>query len=268
MEELERFARELAARAGRSLRERWPNPRVVGRKSPVDLVTDADRASEELIVEAIARTFAGHDILAEESIEKTLSGSEYCWIIDPLDGTTNWVHGCPHIAVSIAVAHRGRVGVGVVYDPLRDEMFHAASGKGAQMNGLPIRPSTTGTLDDALLATGFPYDCRERAAFYLAFVQRLMGVSRGLRRFGSAALDLCYVACGRFDGYWEWSLNPWDTAAGALIVEEAAGNVTDFAGRLHDLFGGQTLASNGLIHGEMVSILQEVSGMQSDPRSR
>jgi myo-inositol-1(or 4)-monophosphatase len=180
--------------------------------------------------------------------------------VDPLDGTTNFAHRYPHVAVSIALAHHGEVILGVVHDPLRDEQFAAARGAGASLNGRPIRVSDIPTLDRALLATGFPYDRRQRAAFYLRYVERFLQSGQCVRRGGCAALDLCYVACGRLDGFWEWNLKPWDTAAGALIVAEAGGAVSDFAGQPFSPQGPQILASNGDIHGEM---LREFHGLLS-----
>ncbi len=255
VKEFAAFARDIALQAGALIRQRWEGPRFVEHKSAIDLVTDCDRAAEDLLITAITRAFPTHGILAEESGEHTAAGREYCWIIDPLDGTTNWVHGCPHVAVSVALSHGGTVCAGVVYDPLRDELFHGTRGGGAWLRDQPLRPSATASLGDALLATGFPTDCRERAEFYLSFVAAMMKRSRGLRRFGSAALDLCYVASGRFDGFWEWNLHAWDTAAGSLIVTEAGGAVTNFDGSPHSPHGTQTLASNGRVHAAMVAVL-------------
>jgi len=269
MKDLSAFAQDVVQRAGGLLRERWRSPRAIRLKSPIDLVTDCDRAVEEFLVAEIKRRFPDHAIIAEETGERDIGRSDYCWIIDPIDGTTNWVHGCPHFAISVAVTRGSRPSVGVVYDPMREEVFSAVAGAGATLNGSAMAPSETGSLADSLLATGFAADCRERADFYLGFVRAFMRRSRGLRRFGAAALDLAYVACGRFDGFWEWGLSPWDTAAGALIVREAGGRTSDYSGAPHDIFGPQTVASNGRIHAEMLAVLArelEVRGHPETPK--
>jgi len=179
----------------------------------------------------------------------------YVWYLDPLDGTTNFAHGFPHFAVSLALERGGKLLLGIVHDPLRNETFCARRGGGASLNGRPIHVSAVTDLEQALLGTGFPYDRREHLDFYLGFLADFMVRAQGVRRVGSAALDLCYVACGRLDGFWEWKLKPWDTAAGALIVAEAGGVVTDFRGAAFDAFGEQTLASNGSLHATMTRIL-------------
>ncbi len=266
MLELAEFAQQVARDAGGLLRRYWDQPRrVYTKEHAVDLVTDCDRAAEGLIVDAIRRAYPDHAVLAEESAAAAGAAigdpaePEYCWIIDPLDGTTNWVHSCPHFSVSVAVAHRGIVSAGAVYDPLRDEMFHAQRHGGAWRNEHRISTSPTATLDEALLATGFPHDRREHPDFYVDLFRDFIRTARDIRRFGSAALDLCYVASGRFDGFWEWSLRPWDIAAGALIVEEAGGTVTDHSGNPVRLLRGQTLASNGHIHSQMIDILRRAA---------
>ncbi|MFQ5542173.1 MAG: inositol monophosphatase family protein, partial [Candidatus Binatia bacterium] len=214
--------------------------------------------AEERIVHALQKHFPDHSILAEE--ETTIAGpqSGYRWIIDPLDGTTNFAHAYPHFSVSIALEREGEIILGLVYDPLREESFKAAKGQGASLNGKPIQTSKVTELERALLATGFPYDRRERAALYLAFFKAFMVRSQGIRRNGSAALDLCYLACGRVDGFWEFKLHPWDIAAGGLIVREAGGNLTDFSGKDFSIWSEETLGSNGLIHAEMLRIVSEV----------
>lgn len=227
---------------------------TVSRKGAVDLATDADRASEEAIVSAIRRTFPRHDILAEEG-DYGRFDSIYRWIVDPLDGTTNYVHGFPFFAVSIALEVDGEVILGVVYNPFHQELFYAEKGKGAFLNDVQMRVSQVSRLDEALLATGFPYDRKgSRANNYDHFLH-FQQEAQACRRVGAASLDLMYTAIGRLDGYWEMKLNPWDVAAGALAVEEAGGRVTDFEGRAFDAYGKEILTSNGLIHGAMISVL-------------
>ncbi len=186
----------------------------------------------------------------------------YRWIIDPLDGTTNFAHGFPQVCVSIGLELEGSIILGGVYDPCRDELFWAEKGRGAFLQTRKgtrrLRVSAVPRLTQALLITGFPYDRRERVDFYLSYLKAFMGKIQGIRRAGAAALDLCWVACGRVDGYWEWRLKPWDVAAGKIIVEEAGGRLSDFSGGPYDLYGDQTLASNGKIHGEMLAILRKV----------
>jgi myo-inositol-1(or 4)-monophosphatase len=220
-------------------------------------VTQVDKASDALITGILRERFPTHQLIAEES---AVSGQEsaYRWYIDPLDGTTNFAHGFPHFAVSIALTHESRVIVGVVYDPLREEMFCATRGNGATLNGAPMRVSQEIELERSLILTGFPYDRRQRSEYYLRFYQAFMMRAQGVRRCGSAALDLCYVACGRADAFWEWRLHPWDTAAGSLMVEEAGGTMSDFLSNFFDYLGEQTLASNGLVHAEMTRVLREL----------
>ncbi|HEY1658205.1 MAG TPA: inositol monophosphatase family protein [Candidatus Sulfotelmatobacter sp.] len=224
-------------------------------KGDADLVTAADRASEALIRERIRARWPDHDILGEEQ-GLTDQGSRYRWYVDPLDGTTNFAHGYPVFCVSMALECRepeasstesARRIAGVIYDPTRDELFSAEQGRGAHLNGKPIRVSKTSTLAESLLATGFPSHKRHKNP-NIFFYHQLTMRSHGLRRAGSAALDLCSVACGRHDGFWEFNLNPWDTAAGVLIVEEAGGQVTRFDGSPFRLDSRETAASNGLIH--------------------
>lgn len=202
--------------------------RSVGYKGQVDLVTDFDHHSERLILSFITDHFPDHSILAEES-SGTKRPSEFRWIIDPLDGTTNFVHGYPVCCVSIALEHKGQVVIGAVYDPFREELFSAVTNQGATLNGQAIRVSQTPDLAHSLLATGFPYDRSQLDEVLLRF-GRLTRLSQAVRRDGAAALNLCYVACGRFDGFWEATLQPWDVAAGALIITEAGGIITDFTG--------------------------------------
>lgn len=251
-------AQEIAHQAGALVRSNWQKTKEIEVKTDiVDLVTNVDKAADTLITSFLRERFPTHQIVAEES---ATSGQEspYCWYIDPLDGTTNFAHGFPHFAVSIALAYESQLLVGVVYDPLREETFYASRGNGATLNEKPIHVSPVPSLDHALVLTGFPYDRRKRSEFYLGFYQAFMVRTQGVRRCGSAALDLCYVACGRADLFWEWRLHPWDTAAGSLIVAEAGGQMSDFSGAPFDIHGEQTLASNGLLHQEAMAVLQRV----------
>jgi myo-inositol-1(or 4)-monophosphatase len=258
MDEFLSAAQNAAHQAGALLKDNWLKAKTIEVKTDmVDLVTNVDKASDALITQMLRTQFPTHQIIAEES---AISGqpSDYRWYIDPIDGTTNFAHSFPHFAVSIALTHKTQGIVGVVYDPLRDELFCATRGDGATLNGRPIRVSPTPQLDQSLVLTGFPYDRRKRSEYYLRFYQAFMLRTQGVRRCGSAALDLCYVASGRADAFWEWRLHPWDTAAGSLIVEEAGGKMSDFSGQLFDIAGEQTLASNGQVHAEMVEVLQGV----------
>ena len=258
MQRFERVARAAIARAGGLIRSRHGLHQAVTYKggSPVNVVTATDREAEDLIVSALRTAFPEHGIVSEES-PALLGRGEYRWYVDPLDGTVNFAHGYPHCAVSIALERDGAPVLGLVHDPLRRETFAARRGSGARLNGRPIAVSAVESLSDALLGTGFPYDRRERAAAYVPYVQVALERARCIRRSGSAALDLCWVACGRLDAYWEWHLGPWDTAAGRLIVEEAGGRVTTFAGGAHTLTGAETAASNGRLHLALLEMLAE-----------
>ncbi len=264
MVELLGVAWEAASVAGEIIRANWQQPKNIDFKGAIDLVTSVDRESERKIVEIIQRNFPNHSILAEEETNFEGSQNEYRWIIDPLDGTTNFAHGYPQFCVSIALEQNRQVVLGLVYDPLRRECFRAVTGQGATLNGEPIATSTANDLDKALLATGFPYDHRENADFYLSFFRAFMTRCQGIRHGGAAALDLSYVACGRLDGFWEMKLKPWDTAAGALIVSEAGGTITDFSGNPFSIWGNETLAANSRIHDEMVKLAQAVAHARVD----
>ena len=252
------FAIQTARDAGRILADRLGRA-VVSHKGDIDLVTEADLASEKLIIERINSHFPRHAILAEESgASELVAGaeqSEWKWIIDPLDGTTNYAHGYPCFCVSIAAEWKGRIEIGVVYDPLRDEMFAAERGQGATLNERRMHVSAVNELNSAMLCTGFPYDVRTRPQFARHFTNFIMQ-AQGVRRDGSAALDLAYLAVGRFDGLWEDGLHPWDVAAGVLLVEEARGKVTDYRGMALDIYRPEVLASNGLIHEVMRRVLE------------
>src|SRR5450631_3542449 len=238
----------IAREAGALLMQYFHQGLKIEYKGDADLVTAADRASEKLIRERISQQFPSHDVLGEEQGLNDLGG-DYRWYVDPLDGTTNFAHGYPVFCVSMAVEHRAssRRVAGVVYDPTRDELFAAEVGKGAHLNGKAIHVSKAATLKECLLATGFPSHKRHKNP-NIHFYHQITLRTHGVRRAGSAALDLCNVASGRFDGFWEFNLNPWDTAAGVLIVEEAGGKVTDFKGGPFQLNSRETLASDGLLH--------------------
>ncbi|MFP4445408.1 MAG: inositol monophosphatase family protein [Desulfosudaceae bacterium] len=226
----------------------------IRKKGDKDLVTEADTASEAAIIDAIQERFPDHDILAEESGRRQ-DRSRFCWIIDPLDGTTNFSHGIDIFAVSIALAEDDRVIVGIVLNPVTGELFTATRGGGARQNGRPITVSATRRLDEALLVTGFPYNFAEIRQAVVKRFFNCLEAAQGVRRLGSAALDLCYVACGRFEGFWEQNLQPWDTAAGMLIATEAGATVTDFAGHAFTPEKKELLATNGILHQEMLDLL-------------
>jgi myo-inositol-1(or 4)-monophosphatase len=250
------FATQIARDAGALLVQRLGSAKV-STKGDINLVTEADIAAENLIIERIRSHYPQHGILAEESGEAALVGgkrAEWKWIIDPLDGTTNYAHGYPCFCVSIAVEHAGELEIGVVYDPMRAEMFAAERGRGATLNDRKIHVSSVDDLSQAMLCTGFPYNVRERPDFAREFTNFTM-IAQAVRRDGSAALDLAYVACGRFDGFWEDGLSPWDIAAGALLIAEARGKVTNFKDEPLDIYNEQVLATNGLLHDPMMRIL-------------
>lgn len=245
-------AKDLAYAAGKILRDKLIEGFTIEHKADIDLVTDADKAAENLLTAAIMKGFPTHGILAEEGGSLGNQEAELLWVIDPLDGTTNYVHRFPYFSVSLAVLERGQTVVGVVYNPVTDEMFSAEKGYGAWLNDGIIRVSKTETLKQSLLATGFPYDMtleQNNINNYGVLVKQTQGVLR----LGSAALDLCQVASGRLDGFWEYSLNPWDMAAGALIVAEAGGTVTNTAGKPLDIYGGHVLATNGPLHQKLLA---------------
>lgn len=252
------LACRLARAAGAIQRERYEQGFQVRTKgASIDLVTEVDHDCEALIVETLHRERPGDAILAEEGRGDDREGAEWRWVIDPLDGTMNYAHGYPRFCVSIGVERGGRAEVGVVYDPLLDELFSAVRGRGATLNGRPIRTSRETEIGRALLATGFAYDVHRSHDDNVDHFARFVKLARGLRRDGSAALDLCYVACGRFDGFWELKLHPWDVAAGNLIVEEAGGRTSDFRGNPAAGDGHETVASNGPLHEAMIGVLQE-----------
>ena len=249
------FAIRVARDAGRLLRDRLGSGFDVEHKGAINLVTEVDLASEKLIRETISTYYPRHEILAEEG-GLTETQSEYRWIVDPLDGTTNYAHGYPMFCVSIALERAGETILGVVYDPMREELFSAERGLGATLNNRAIRVSKTDQLMKSILSTGFPYDIRTSQLTNLDHWANFAMNAQALRRDGAAALDLCYVACGRFDGFWELNLSPWDTAAGTLIVTEAGGRVTNFTGGPFSNYEPEVLASNVLIHDRMIEVLK------------
>ncbi len=246
---------DAAKAAGLILRKNLGKARSIEFKGVIDIVTDMDKKAEDMIIKKLRDAFPEHGILTEESDEQK-SSSEYRWIIDPLDGTTNYSHGYPVFCVSIALEKGGEIIFGVVYDPMLNELFSAEKGKGAHCNNRKIKVSNIAELAKSLLATGFPYDVRTSPENNLSHFANFAVKVQAIRRAGSAALDMCYVACGRFDGFWELKLKPWDTAAAMLIIAEAGGVVTDFSNRPFSLSMGETVASNGLIHEQMIRVLQ------------
>jgi myo-inositol-1(or 4)-monophosphatase len=252
-------ALDLAREAGALLRERVGGQRDIEHKGTIDIVTDADKAAETLIVAGLREAFPEFRLIGEEGSRTSAADAEetdYGWVIDPLDGTTNFAHAYPHFAVSIGLEHYREPVLGVVYDPMRDEAFVAVQGQGATLNDAPIRVSTTDALITSLLATGFPYDLSRREesnALWTAFNSRTQGV----RRDGSAALNLCYVAAGRLDGFYERPLNAWDIGAGAIIVREAGGMVTALEGGPFAMYDGEVLASNPAMHELMLDVIRQ-----------
>jgi myo-inositol-1(or 4)-monophosphatase len=246
----------IAREAGALLARLFKSPMEIAYKRRSDLVTEADRRSEALIVDRLRRYFPQHTIVGEEGGGQQ-TDSDYCWYVDPLDGTTNFAHGFPVFCVTLALAYRGEVVAGVVYDPTRDELFTAEKGSGAYLNNERLRVSATPDLAQSLLATGFPPFATNHD-LNIKFYFRLTELSHGIRRAGSAALDLCSVAAGRFDGFWELKLNPWDKAAGSLLVTEAGGLVTNLEGMPFNLLGDDIFASNGLVHEAMLRVFSQV----------
>jgi len=256
MSELLHIAQEAAVEAGTFLKESVGKVKSIETKKGEvrNLVSDIDKGSEERIIQRIRRRYPRHAVLAEES-GGGASEAEYRWIIDPLDGTTNFLHGLPIFSVTIGVEHRGEIVAGVIYNPNMEELFVAERGSGAFLNGNRISVSGNSKLINSLVVTGFPYTIAENPDHAVDHFVNFLSEARGVRRLGSAALDLAYVAMGRFDGFWEVSLQPWDMAAGVLIVREAGGRTSDFTGSPTSVYRKQIVASNGLIHDEMVRVL-------------
>jgi myo-inositol-1(or 4)-monophosphatase len=249
-------ATEAVLRAGRIQRERYGSGVPVEYKGEIDLVTEVDRACELAIVELLRSRYPAHDIVTEET-DLARTGSRHVWFIDPLDGTTNFAHSYPVFCASVALAIDGEIVGGAVFDPIRDELFTAEKGGGSYLNGRRLRVSTAGELIRSLLITGFPYDLHQRLAERLRMFNKVMGLARAVRRDGAAALDLCYVASGRADGFWEEILKPWDMHAGRLILAEAGGRSTRLDGTPLGLGPDGIVATNGLIHDALVDALRE-----------
>ena len=246
----------IALDAGAILRSRFGQPHDIRFKGPLDLVTEADQAAEVLIASRLRAAFPDHDLLGEEGSRSENTGARFRWVIDPLDGTTNFAHGLPTFAVSIALEDSGLPVVGVIYDPMRNELFRAIKGGGASLNGEPIRVSRIERVNASVLVSGFAHTLEQRRLQGLAWAGMLERV-RALRQTGSAALNLCYVAAGRLDGYWERGIQPWDVSAGALLVAEAGGEVSNRAGGLFNPHDRVVVATNGLLHRELISVLAE-----------
>jgi myo-inositol-1(or 4)-monophosphatase len=257
MEQYLEFAAGLAREAGMLLKHRINEEHVIDYKGEINIVTEADKMSEALLISRIHQKYPQHDILTEES-EGLDRGSEFRWIIDPLDGTTNYAHGYPVFCVSIALEKNGAIGLGVIYNPMLDELFFSVSGQGAFLNDKKISVSKTTDMSKSLLATGFPYDIRESENNNINYFNGMARKAQAIRRAGSAALDMAYVAMGRFDGFWELKLMPWDTAAGALLISEAGGVITDLFGSAFHLGAPHVLATNGKIHSKMIQTLTEI----------
>jgi myo-inositol-1(or 4)-monophosphatase len=266
MEPYQAFARDLAKDAGILLKDRLGDKHVIDYKGEINIVTEADRMSERLITGRIHQKYPHHDILTEES-EGIDRGAECRWIIDPLDGTTNYAHGYPVFCVSIALERNGDVCLGVIYNPMLNEMFVAVKGKGAFLNDVKLSISKTTDLSKSLLATGFPYDIRHNENNNMNYFSWMAQKVQAIRRAGSAALDMAYVAMGRFDGFWELKLMPWDTAAGALLIREAGGVITDLFGGDFHLKAPHVLATNGRIHHDMIRVFKESDSVPSTRRS-
>ncbi len=266
LEEIKNTAIRAAYKAGEVLRKHFGHLERVEKKGAIDLLTIADIESEKTIIATIKERFPDHSLVAEES-GGIHGDQDHCWIIDPLDGTTNFAHGLALFSVSIAYSFRGQVKLGIVLNPVSGELFTAVKGTGAKLNGRDIKVSGCPKIDDSLLVTGFPYNLPSVLEELMVRFKNCLLAAQGIRRLGSAALDLCFVACGRFDGFWEQNLKPWDTAAGWLVVEEAGGKVTDFDGGTYSPEKNQIIATNGLIHDQLLSILKKgISGF-SDKES-
>jgi myo-inositol-1(or 4)-monophosphatase len=257
MTDYRKFAESIAREAGALLKDRFREKHTIDYKGEIDIVTEADKMSEEIIVSKIRQRFPDHGIMAEESAE-TKKDSGYRWIIDPLDGTTNYAHGFPVFCVSVALEKEGETILGVVYNPMLNELFTAQKNMGAFLNDEKISVSCTEDLLKSLLATGFPYDISRDPNNNINYFNGIIMEAQAIRRAGSAALDLAYVAVGRFDGFWELKLHPWDTAAGCLLVKEAGGITTTLSGGDFCLDSKNLLASNGKIHNKMIDTFKKI----------
>lgn len=255
LEHAKRVGIQAAYSGAKIVRDRFGHISQIGQKGAFDLVTEADTASEKIIIQTIRDAYPDHAILAEES-GVNHGNAEFQWFIDPLDGTTNYAHQLPIFSIAIALAVREEMVLGLVLNPMDGELFAAAAGRGATLNDAPIQVSSTTTVRKSLLVTGFPYDFSEIIEPAMKRFSVCQNTSQGVRRLGSAALDICYVACGRFDAFWEQNLKPWDKAAAAVIAKEAGARITDFANRPFAINQKEILVSNGRIHQEMLSLLE------------
>lgn len=260
MDEFRKVLEEAIKAAGAIIQRRFHGDFIIDHKEGINnLVTEVDKQAEAAIIQIINAAFPDHTILSEEAglLEQH---SDYIWFVDPIDGTVNFAHGIPLCCVSIGLRHKGDMLLGSVYNPMMNELFFAERGKGATLNGAPIHVSNKEDFSRACLVTGFPYRMPAQGDHPLKVFER--AIMRGLpvRRLGSAAIDLCWVACGRFDGFWEYNLSPWDIAAGYLIVEEAGGKISDFEGNPYDVFDKETLATNGLIHEPLLALIKNAEG--------
>jgi myo-inositol-1(or 4)-monophosphatase len=260
MEELKKVLLDATHEAGKIIQSYFNGTFVINHKEGINnLVTEVDHLAEQKIISVIKATYPTHSIIGEESGEN-IQLSDYQWVIDPIDGTVNFAHGIPLCCVSIGLLLNGRVLMGAVYNPMMNELFFAEKGKGATLNGNPIKVSAKSDFKTAFLVTGFPYKWPENSLEHPVKVfERMVLEGLPIRRLGSAAIDLCWVACGRFDGFWEYNLSAWDVAAGYLIVLEAGGTITDFEGNIGNVFDKQTLATNGLIHKDILSVINRGS---------
>lgn len=255
LESIRAVALASAARAGDILRHYWGKTHTIEKKGAINLVTEADLASERAVIHLIRSAFPEHTVLAEES-GITLGSDSHEWIIDPLDGTTNYAHGLSEFCLSVAFAYEGKLLFGLVLNPVTEELFCGVRGRGATLNDQPIHVSSTQPLSESLLVTGFPYELGPVIHPLIERFRRCLLAAQGVRRLGSAALDLCYVACGRFEGFWEQELAPWDTAAGLVIAQEAGASVSDFSNKPYAIEKKEILATNGLIHEELANLLR------------
>ncbi len=256
MQEVKQTLLQATKEAGALIQQYFQGTFFIRNKEGINnLVTEVDMLAETKIVEIIKRKYSDHTIISEEAASED-NNSDYKWIIDPIDGTVNFAHGIPICCVSIGFSYKDVLQIGAVYNPIMNELFFAEKGKGALLNGIPISVSTKSDFRKACLVTGFPYKWPDNNEHPIKVFERFVMQGLPVRRLGSAALDLCWVACGRFDGFWEYNLNPWDLAAGYLIVEEAGGRITNFEGDKYSVFDKQTLATNGLIHDEMIGLIK------------
>ena len=255
MDKFFEVANIASRQAGKIIKDYFHKPKEVSYKGRIDLVTNIDKKAEDTIIKIIKKSYPNHNILTEESEHLQNPNQEFCWVIDPLDGTTNYVHQFPFVSVSIALQKNQETILGIVYNPILEEFFYSEKGKGSFRNGNHISVSKTSDIGNAFLATGFPYNIKDEKRNNISHFTKLIRRCRGIRRAGSAAIDLCYVAAGIFDGFWELELMPWDTAAGILIVEQAGGTVTNFNGSKFSIFDKEIVATNDRIHNELLNIL-------------